>query len=576
MRSALESFHFYRRVPTDLSKGTPTGGLLSIFAAIIMAYLFFSDLALFFQAKWSHEVRVDQVYDHAIRVNFNITMKRMPCQYLSVDVFDVLGASVHNISTGIHRERVLADGERVKFNARKPIKSWRKLIANKRKSSASRPTEGASAINALAADELSANLRVLTSANFSTALREQPRALVLFGAEWCRWTRDMLPEWAAATRAVQREGLSDKLTVAYVDCARADSAQVCARHFVQAFPSVHVYERQALQMHQNYIGPRNAETLVEFARAAASARPSVGLATPFHPNLMHGESGNEGCLLVGSAFVARVPGSLRISARSEEPTTFNPRWIDMDHTIHTFTFGVPEERERRHHEREIKMITDAALRRSKHEGLHAEQEQEGGLSHTGEVRAPFALLPARTCASDGTAAPLSRSRAINANARAPRATTARPLALRCAPSSQGHFVHVEHLAFLPQYSRDSTVKPFRPSSRKSRLSRLVDNVEAWRIKQARVAHIHRHDTHGPNSLGNHSFVSQLPFVSIEHYIKVSAPSLAPFLRVSARHAPGQRGPRDAEAAAALAGGARRAARRLVLPLRTSHAPFALT
>jgi hypothetical protein len=245
MLSALEAVHFYRRVPTDLSKGTPAGGLLSIFAAVAMAYLFFSDLRIFFQAKWSHEVRVDQVYDHAIRVNFNITMKRVPCQYLSVDVFDVLGAPVHNISTGIHRERVLADGERVKFNARKPIKSWRKLLANKRKSSASRPStpDVAPTIAALAADELDANLRMLTSANFSKALRQQPRALVLFRAEWCRWTRDMLPEWAAATRAVQQESLSDKLALAYVDCARADSSQVCARHFVQAFPSVHVYER---------------------------------------------------------------------------------------------------------------------------------------------------------------------------------------------------------------------------------------------------------------------------------------------------------------------------------------------
>merc|ERR1712232_257038 len=48
----------------------------------------------------------------------------------------------------------------------------------------------------------------------------------------------------------------------------------------------------------------------------------------------------------------------------------------------------------------------------------------------------------------------------------------------------------------------------------------TDNIEAYRLKRAKVDHLHRNDTHGPNSLGNHSFVSPLPFVSVEHYIKV--------------------------------------------------------
>ncbi|KAJ1617015.1 endoplasmic reticulum-golgi intermediate compartment-domain-containing protein, partial [Pavlovales sp. CCMP2436] len=116
MRSALESVHFYRRVPSDLTKGTPTGGLLSLFAAAVMAWLFCADLALFFKVHWAHEVRLDQVYDQAIRVNMNITMLRMPCRFVSVDIFDVMGASVLNVSSGIHRERVLSSGKRLKYS----------------------------------------------------------------------------------------------------------------------------------------------------------------------------------------------------------------------------------------------------------------------------------------------------------------------------------------------------------------------------------------------------------------------------------------------------------------------------
>lgn len=57
----LESVHFYRHVPRDLSQGTASGGVLSLLAAAAMAYLFFSDLAAFLRVDWNHEVHIDQV-----------------------------------------------------------------------------------------------------------------------------------------------------------------------------------------------------------------------------------------------------------------------------------------------------------------------------------------------------------------------------------------------------------------------------------------------------------------------------------------------------------------------------------
>lgn len=380
--SALEALHFYRRVPSDLSKGTPTGGLLSLFAACTMAYLFFSDLALFWEVKYEHEVRVDQIYDDAIRVNFNLTMHRMPCEHVSVDVTDVLGASVLNLSTGIHRERVLASGERAKFSLQKRLKSWQSRLAGRLRKVDNGPADTVPAIEGA----LDSHLLRLTTGNFSAFLQAHPRVLVLFGTDWCRWTQDMLPDWAAATAEVRRLGLDEKVSLAYIDCSRGDSAMACARHFVAVFPSVHLYEKGSPALHQNYIGPRNAGALVSFAKlatAAAGTRPLTrGLTTPFHGDRKHGDSGREGCALVGSVFVSRVPGSLRVRAHSEGHS-FNPRWIDMDHTIHTFSYGVPDERERLHHAREIAAITEAQLK------LAARRDRQGegdGVIPTGEVR----------------------------------------------------------------------------------------------------------------------------------------------------------------------------------------------
>ena len=45
----LKSVHFYRKVPTDLTEATLSGGLLSLFSAVAMAYLLFSNFVAFLQ-----------------------------------------------------------------------------------------------------------------------------------------------------------------------------------------------------------------------------------------------------------------------------------------------------------------------------------------------------------------------------------------------------------------------------------------------------------------------------------------------------------------------------------------------
>lgn len=359
------------------------------------------------------------------------------------------------------------------------MKSWQRLLALARK-----PMPG-SALRRAALDAsqrteharlAAAELR-LDGGNFTSFVRARPLTMVLFGAGWCEWTQAMLLDWTEAAAAVAHS-LDASVGMAYIDCARSDSAAVCARHFVQAFPAVHVYERTLGTGHRNYIGERTADAL--FAFATAAARVGAGgsgkrsLATPFHSNLARSESGNEGCAVAGSAFVARVPGSLRLGARLDGHS-FNPRWVDMDHSILEFSFGVPDERERLAHAREIREITAGQLQAAARE---------------------------RTGAEAG---------------------------------ADGHFVHVEHLAVLPQHARGSPVVAFRPSVRKGRFSHFVNGVERMRapkgrfdnfvegverlrVKQARVHTLHAADTHGPNSLGGHSFVSQLSFVSAEHYL----------------------------------------------------------
>lgn len=331
-------------------------------------------------ARARPQVRVDQVYDNAIRVNFNLTTLSMPCAYVSVDISDVMGASVLNVSSGIHRERVLANGERARYSVRKPLKSSQSRLSAARSRHRAAPN---ATVRTLEGDPEAHCVR-LTTANFTAFVDEvQGRALVLFGAAWCRWTRDMLPDWAAATREVRRLGLDGRVRLGVIDCSRADSAATCARHYIAAFPAVHLYEKGARGLHQNYVGPRDADSLVSFARRVAEwGTFTQGLATPLHANLARGNSGREGCALAGSVFVSRVPGSLRIAAHADG-LSFNPRWINMGHTVHAFSFGVPDRRERLRHAQQIAAITEAQRKLAARLGRASDGD---GVIETGEVR----------------------------------------------------------------------------------------------------------------------------------------------------------------------------------------------
>ncbi|KAJ1622679.1 hypothetical protein T492DRAFT_884788, partial [Pavlovales sp. CCMP2436] len=68
-----------------------------------------------------------------------------------------------------------------------------------------------------------------------------------------------------------------------------------------------------------------------------------------------------------------------LSAHSDEHS-FNPRWVDMDHAIEHFSFGVPDQGERARHAREIKQITDAQIALAVHDKLAGD-----GVLPSGEI-----------------------------------------------------------------------------------------------------------------------------------------------------------------------------------------------
>ena len=86
----LESLHLYRKVPRDLTDATSVGGAISLVCAMVMAYLFVSNINEYLKMQTSTDVALDDTGEVSMRIFFNITMERLPCQFAVVDVEDIM------------------------------------------------------------------------------------------------------------------------------------------------------------------------------------------------------------------------------------------------------------------------------------------------------------------------------------------------------------------------------------------------------------------------------------------------------------------------------------------------------
>ena len=70
----LESLHLYRKIPRDLTDATASGGAISLVCAMVMAYLFISNINEYLKLQTTTDVALDDTGEVHMRIFFNITM----------------------------------------------------------------------------------------------------------------------------------------------------------------------------------------------------------------------------------------------------------------------------------------------------------------------------------------------------------------------------------------------------------------------------------------------------------------------------------------------------------------------
>lgn len=283
---------------------------MSICALLIMSILFLSETAAFARTRIATSIAVDEDVSPQIRLNFNITLLDLHCDYVSIDVWDALGTNRQNVTKNVDKWQLDEYGKKRLFAGRN--REHRELEHEVHEESMEEIVGGGSAVVEL------------TSDNFEAFLEQHEMAFVDLFAPWCVWCQRLAPTWEKFGQEVKKAGMP--IGVGKVDCVA--QADLCREQKVMAFPTLRWYHSgEAVQ--PDYKMDRTVASLTAFAKRKLEMdekfkewdsktedkddderekkRMLYQQHRPEHP----------GCMVSGHLMVNRVPGNFHIEAKSK-------------------------------------------------------------------------------------------------------------------------------------------------------------------------------------------------------------------------------------------------------------------
>ncbi|CAM9446379.1 unnamed protein product, partial [Heterosigma akashiwo] len=109
---------FYRKVPQDLTETTKLGKGLSIATIVLIVVMFIAEFRAFIDSGHETSLVMDPNDDLKLRINFNISMLELPCEYAAIDLYDVLGTNKLNYTKNVLKWNMDAGGSKGVFYGR--------------------------------------------------------------------------------------------------------------------------------------------------------------------------------------------------------------------------------------------------------------------------------------------------------------------------------------------------------------------------------------------------------------------------------------------------------------------------
>ena len=113
-----QSLDMYRKVPADFLESTKRGSFLSIIALLTTATLIYKETRSFFATTLVTDLALDlENQDPKLRINFNITMMDLKCDFVNLDSVSIFGHE-QNVQSNILKRGIDAGGVKQQFLAR--------------------------------------------------------------------------------------------------------------------------------------------------------------------------------------------------------------------------------------------------------------------------------------------------------------------------------------------------------------------------------------------------------------------------------------------------------------------------
>lgn len=290
MFAKLRSLDFYRYVPKELTESSTHGTVMSIVAAIFMLSLFIAEMWAFLSTQMVSNVVIDSVMDPMLRINFNITVLDMPCEFATLSVVDVLGTRNENLTKNINKWQVDENGIRQNYEGRNLVQ--RDIDHDMHHDLEALHSNG---IHAVPVDESS----------FDGWIGQHQYTFVNFYAPWCIWCQRLEPVWEALAERVEADGIP--VSVIKVDCVA--NHNLCMNQRIQAFPSLRLFKSGRIQP-PDYRSDRTVEAFVEFIKSRLSLEEQLQHLDPVtreehKDRILKDKDDHPGCMIAGFLLVNR-------------------------------------------------------------------------------------------------------------------------------------------------------------------------------------------------------------------------------------------------------------------------------
>lgn len=324
-------YDVFRQLPENLAEATAFGAAMTAITSFICFALFYFEASAFFNAKPRNRIMIDSNLDGMLRINFDVEMHEISCDYVSAGVWDAFGDDRMNVTQNVMKQRVDHTGTRKGHPYREAE------ISALEHANAKYTNEEVAELNS----DWVGTSDTFKHNDFQAVVQFHDYLFVLFDAQWCAHCRKFAPKWREIEDNINFKAKGWEMTDASnktsdvralrVNCAEFE--HTCAELRVHSLPAVRVYSRATGDKYHEFNGNYDTDEVRKFFLTRV-AQTTVERQAEFHSIWKHG------CRVSGYVDARRVQGTFRLEAKlSNGVRNLNLAITNVSHTVHHFTFG---------------------------------------------------------------------------------------------------------------------------------------------------------------------------------------------------------------------------------------------